>query len=315
MTTSHTHHHTHGSEGDHDHSLLHTHATSGSKGLYIVFILTFTFMLVEFLGGLLTNSLALLADAGHMLTDTAALALAVVGLRVAARPSDTKHTFGFKRAEVITAFLNGVFLILLSLYIAYEAFQRFSEPPEINTVPMFFIALLGLGVNGIGMFLLFQGSDGNINIRGAFIHVLGDTLGSVGAISASIIIFFTGAYWVDAMASLLITALIILTGSRLFRESLHILMEGTPTGLDAKQIEERIMEVEGVDHVHELHLWSLTSGHNNISFHVSIVEGIPCRQVMKTLQTLLREEFGLDHSTIQIEHCEAEGDYTCVRCN
>ncbi|MHA2362672.1 MAG: cation diffusion facilitator family transporter [Candidatus Hodarchaeales archaeon] len=302
----------------HDGKKPHTHQQAdNNRALFLVFIITLSFMVVELVTGILTNSLVLIADAGHMTTDSISLGLALVALVIGNRPVNQKHTFGFKRAEVLAAFLNGLLLIFISISITIEAFRRIQEPAEIDSVPMLIVAIVGLFVNLIGIKLLSHNHSENLNIHGAFLHILGDTLGSVGAITAGVIIFLTGEFWVDSVISLGIAILLILGGIRLLRESLHILMEGAPDHLDLKEIEQKVLEIPGVISIHDIHIWTLTSGTHNLSCHVEIDcnEIESCRPSLQMIQAKLKEEFGIEHSTIQIERMESGSDFDCGKCD
>lgn len=270
-------------------------------------ILTGSFMVVEAVGGFLSGSLALLADAGHMLTDTASLALAWLAFRVAQRPSEESHTYGLVRAEVLAAFVNGLALILVTIWIGYEAVTRLMEPQPVKGGLMLVVASAGLVVNLVVLYILHRGERGNLNIRGAMLHVIGDLLGSVGAITAGVVILWTGWMPIDPILSMLIALLILRNAWHLVRESAHILLEGSPSSPTPLQIQEALgMEVEGLVEVHHIHVWSLTPEHPMITLHARVAPESEVDLVRRKIDEVLRSRFGADHNTVQmeIEDCE-----------
>ncbi|MHA1990306.1 MAG: cation diffusion facilitator family transporter [Candidatus Hodarchaeales archaeon] len=285
-----------------------------SNSLLIVFILTLVFLFVEIIGGVLSGSLALIADSFHMMTDTMALGLSLLALIISRRPSKSSHTFGFRRAEIVSAFLNGALLIILSIFIVLESINRINSAHTIDSGLMFYVAMLGLSVNVFGIYLLRKDRKNNLNIKGAFLHLLGDTLGSLGAISAAVIIAITGEVLVDILVSLLIMILLLYNGFNLFKESLHILMEGTPSGMDINEIKSSIMEVGGVVEVHDLHAWTVSSNVHSISCHVRVEEHSSCQPILVEIQKLLRSTFKIHHCTVQMEHCLPSEQYDCDEC-
>lgn len=280
--------------------------------LYVVFFLTFAFFIVEVAGGILSNSLALLADAGHMLQDLVALGLAIIALWYAKKPKNQRHTFGYKRAEVLAAFVNGLSLFAVAIYIMFEAFNRINSPPDIETGLMFVIALIGLGINIFGLALLYQSRGENLNIKGAFLHVLSDTLGSIGVLIASILIVITNLSIFDIIISIFISILILLSSMRLLKESIHILMEANPINLDITKIEQTLCRIAGIIDVHDTHIWSLSSAQINFSSHIHIGTDTEPNKILKKVNKVLQEEYDIFHSTIQIE--ELEDVENCGKC-
>jgi cobalt-zinc-cadmium efflux system protein len=256
---------------------------------------------VELGAGFYTNSLALLADAGHMLTDLAALSLSLFALKIAERPATNEKTFGYLRAEILAALANGVFLVLVGLTIVYEAYQRILVPPSIRSIPMLVVSSIGLGANLLAAGILSRSDLGNLNLRGAFLHVLGDIVGSVGAICAGIIMVVWQWYPADAVVSFVVAALILFSSWRLLRDSVDVLLEGTPRHLDVATILADLGSIEGVRSVHDLHVWSITSGMPAMSCHVVLRRGSDAPAVLRSLSRLLRERHNIAHTTIQIE--------------
>ena len=272
-------------------------------------------MVVEVIGGVLTNSLALLADAGHMLSDAAALGLSFFALKLGERKASHAKTFGYKRFEIIAAGLNGLTLILISLYIFYEAVHRFTNPPEVQSTGMLIISIIGLLVNIVAAWILMSGEkDENLNVRSAFLHVLGDMLGSVGAIVAALLMIFFGWGMADPIASLIVVILIIISGWRVLKDSFHILMEGAPAQIHLEEVKDSLRKIANVKEVHDLHIWSITSGMPMLSCHISIMEKTAHDTVLREAQVILHDHFGIEHSTIQVESNE-EGCPNHHSCN
>lgn len=266
--------------------------------------LVLAYMVAEVVGGILTNSLALLADAGHMLSDAGSLALTLFAMWVARRPPTPERTFGYYRTEILAALLHGATLVAVSLYVFHEAWQRFQDPPEVTGPLMMGVAVGGLAVNGIGLWLLHEGREESLNMEGAWLHVLADTLGSVGAIVAGLVIWLTGWNLADPVASTLIGVLVLGSSWRLLRQSVNVLLEGAPAHLDVEEIRDGLRSVEGIRGVHDLHVWSITSGMVSLSAHVEREDGRPPAALLSELQSLLRERFGIRHCTLQIEPAE-----------
>ena len=280
----------------------HAHSRAADRQrLAIVLVLVTVYMLAEFVGGILTNSLALVADAGHMLSDAAAIALSLFALWIAERPANSRRTYGYYRAEILAALVNGATLIAMAVLIFIEAYRRLAEPPEVMGGAMMGIAGGGLVVNVVGLFLLHSSKSGNLNIRAAWLHVLGDALGSVGAIAAGLLIWGFGWYWADPLASVLIGALVLYSSWSLVRESVAVLMEGTPKNLDVDRIRDAVISLDGVEEIHDLHVWSITSGLESLSAHVVVCDGEDHAAVLGRVRQLLHERFDIDHITIQIE--------------
>jgi cobalt-zinc-cadmium efflux system protein len=299
-------------EGTHHHHEGHTHAHGGSSRsrsrLRLVLVLTAVYMLAEALGGWWTGSLALLADAGHMLTDVAALALALLAMWFSARPATPSKTFGYYRLEILAALTNGVALVLISLLIFYEAYQRLDAPPAVKSGTMTLVAAGGLAVNLLCAWLIHGDHETDLNVRGAWLHIIGDALGSVGAIAAGALMSIYGWYAADPLFSFLIGLLIVWSSWNLIRESTNVLLEGTPAHINLAAVEDSILETEGVEDVHDLHIWTITSGREALSAHVIHLETISQTELLKHLRTKLHERFGLDHLTIQMETSAFEDD-------
>ena len=284
-------------------------APSTDEGrLRIALVLTGLFMFAEAAGGIFSGSLALLADAGHMLSDTFSLGLAYVALRLARRPADHKRSYGYRRTEVLAAFTNAILLLGIALIIVIEAGRRLFEPVHVMGGTMLAIATLGLLVN-IGAFWLLNGSStGNLNIRGALVHVIGDLLGSLAAIAAAIIILTTGHMAADPILSVLVAGIIVRGAVPILREAGHILLEGTPRGFSAQQVSQTLMsELPELEDVHHVHIWALDPRERIITLHVVLKDGIESHHGLELVQAKLKERFGLSHATIQIEqHCADE---------
>jgi cobalt-zinc-cadmium efflux system protein len=295
------HKHDHDHEGhNHKHDHAHTHM-SNKRRLAWVLTLTAVYMIAEAVGGFLSNSLALLSDAGHMLTDVASVALAMFALWFSSRPATTKKTYGYLRFEILAALANGVALVVISLMISYEALQRIKSPESVAGVQVMLIAIGGLVVNAISAYLLHNASAENLNMRGAFLHVISDMLGSVGAIIAGILIWQFGWTISDPVISILMCLLIVFSSWQLIRESLNVLLEGTPSHISIAAVIEAIMQVQGVLNVHDLHIWTISSGNDAISAHVTIEAGASYKGTLASLQETLRSKFNIGHVTIQIE--------------
>ncbi|WP_102272676.1 cation diffusion facilitator family transporter [Cytobacillus massiliigabonensis] len=294
--------HHHGHSHGHNHSHGHT---GNKKALFLSFLLIASFMIVEVVGGLLTNSLALLSDAGHMLSDAAALGLSLFAIKLGERKASASKTYGYKRFEIIAAALNGLTLIVISVYIFYEAYQRFWNPPEVLSGGMLIISSIGLLVNIIAAWILMRGDkEENLNVRSAFLHVIGDMLGSVGAIIAALLMIFFGWGIADPIASVIVAILILISGWRVTKESLHILMEGTPANLEMEKVKASLLKIPAVAEVHDMHIWSITSGMAMLSCHM-VIEGEGVHDtILHRAQSILHDDFEIEHSTIQIEKKE-----------
>ncbi|GBD16872.1 Cadmium, cobalt and zinc/H(+)-K(+) antiporter [bacterium HR26] len=273
------------------------------RPLALALAITVVFLVVELVGGLLTNSLALLADAGHMATDAAALALALVAVWLARRPATPARSFGFYRAEVLAALANAATLIVICFFIFWEAIQRLIEPPAVDTLPMLVIAVLGLVANAGSVLVLMRSGihAHDLNVRGAFLHVIGDLLGSVGTIAAAVVMLATGWYLADPILSMGIGLLILRSAWRLLWDSVDVLLEATPAHIDPAEVRRAMQQVRGVEGVHDLHIWTVTSGLVALSGHVEVNDRRDWHEMLIELATLLRERFGIAHVTLQPE--------------
>lgn len=265
-------------------------------------------MIAEAVGGWLANSLALIADAGHMLTDAGALTLTLGAIWFASRPATERKTYGYYRLEILAAFVNAVTLVLLSMWVIYEAYRRWTVQPEVKGLEMTIVAVGGLIVNLVCAWLLHSDRENDLNIRGAWLHVMGDALGSVTAICAGILIISFGWYWADAVSSFVISLIIIYGSWNLIRESINVLLEGTPSHINIAAVEAAILETEGVNAVHDLHVWTITSGLEALSAHVLHDENVIQPELLRNLRKRLNTEFGIDHLTIQMETPDFEDE-------
>jgi cobalt-zinc-cadmium efflux system protein len=286
--------------GSHDNGPV---SASNEKRMALAALLTGSFMFAEVVGGIAAGSLALLADAGHMLTDFASLSLAWFAFRLARRPADWKRTYGFDRFQVLIAFTNGLALFVIAGWIVYEAAERLMGTPHVSGGIMVIVASLGLLVNVVCFFLL-QGADReNLNVRGAAIHVLGDLLGSVAALVAGGVIMLTGWTPIDPLLSVLVAAIIVRSGWHVVAASAHILLEGAPEELDTREIgPDLVANVDGVEGVHHVHVWSITQSRRMVTLHATIRGTAESDKVVKDIKARLKDKFGLDHATIEIEH-------------
>jgi cobalt-zinc-cadmium efflux system protein len=297
-TNGHQHGHQHGAAG-HSHGAL---AERSRRRLALVLALTAAYMVAEAAGGWLTGSLALLADAGHMLADVAALVLALIAAHFASRPASPTKTFGYYRLEILAAFTNGVVLVVVSFYILYEAYGRWLSPPEIERPGVVTaVAAGGLLVNLVCAWLLHGEHKHDLNVRGAWLHVLGDAAGSVGAILAGALVALYGWQRADPLFSAVIGLLIIWSSWNLIREATNVLLEGTPAHINLAAVEGAIRETRGVEDVHDLHVWTITSGREALSAHVVHAHAVSPPELLKSLRSKLHDQFGVDHLTIQME--------------
>ena len=284
----------------------HDHDAGNIKRVQFALVLTGAFMIVEVVGGIISGSLALLADAGHMLTDTMALALAAFAFRVSRRPADARRSYGYQRVQIIAAFVNGLSLLVIVGWILFEAIMRLIEPPEVAGLTMLYVASAGLAVNIVAFLVLHSGDQENLNIRGAALHVLGDLLGSVAAIIAALTIIRTGWMPIDPILSVVVAMLILRSAWQLVRRSAHILLEGAPEWLDVDDMQSKIISaVPEVTEIHHVHVWGLTPQHPMLTMHVvlgeSLVDPTP---VVRNIKSVLHDEFAIDHSTIEVEFGE-----------
>ena len=282
----------------------HDHSHAGNRRrLQLALAITALFTVVEAVGGIITRSLALLADAGHMLTDSMALALAVVAFAISARPADSKRSFGYHRIQILAAFVNGITLIAIVVWIFIEAVRRFLEPPQVMGEAMLSVAVAGLLVNVLSFAILHGGDQQNLNMRGAALHVLSDLLGSVAAIAAALVIIYTGWMPIDPILSVVVALLILRSAVFVVRHSAHILLQGTPDWLDVDAIKRKLTEANPDIHdVHHVHVWGLTQERLILTMHIALAPD--CQEPFETIRAvkrLLAEEYGIDHSTIEIE--------------
>lgn len=275
-------------------------ASSGGR-LRIVLVITAAYMLAEIVGGLLSNSLALLSDAGHMLSDVAALLIAMLGIRIGNMNAGPQHTYGYYRAEIFAALLNGIFLVLVAVWIVYEGYQRLVSPPEVRGGLMLLVAAGGLVVNLAGIALLHEARASSLNIRAAFAHIVGDLLGSLGAVLAGGLILWKGWRLADPLISFFIAALIIFSSWKILQEAINVFMEGPPAHINVASVSKAIQEITGVLSMHDLHIWTITSGKEALSAHVVRDEDVSPKLILQSLQTVLEERFAISHLTIQIE--------------
>ncbi len=272
-----------------------------TKRVLIVLCLTAIYMVAEAIGGFLSGSLSLLADAGHMLADVAALSISLMAFMVSSRPANHKATFGHFRAEVIAAFINGVLLLVVAFFIVKEALARFFVSVEIESNLMISVGFGGLLINLVGLVLLHQDKKHSLNIRGAWLHVFSDMLGSVGVVISGVIIYFFGFTLVDSIASIIIAGLVAYSSTQLVLETLRVLMEHTPRHIDAREVHKEIISQPGVLMLHDLHIWSITSGKEALSVHVVAKDGADYNALLAELETMLKTKFNIEHTTIQIE--------------
>ncbi|AZK49040.1 cation transporter [Paenibacillus lentus] len=292
----------------HFHGHTHGHGYEGAragniKGLVIALVITSGIALLEFFGGIVTRSLALLSDAGHMLSDASSLLLSLLAIWFAGRAPTATKTFGYYRLEILAAFLNGLTLFVIAGFIIWEAYQRIFDPPTVASGTMILIAMVGLLANLISAWTLIRQGDvkENLNLRSAYLHVLGDALGSVGAILAGIVMYFFGWYIFDPIISVFVALLILRGAWGIITQTVHILMEGTPPSMNKDEVSARLGQIEGVIEVHDLHIWTITSGIDSLSCHLVVESSRDSQDVLQTAIDLLEQQFSLTHVTIQIE--------------
>ena len=296
----------------------HTHGTlslisTNQRRLLVALSITGLMTIVELAGGLISNSLALIGDAGHMFTDTLALGLSLFALNLAKRPASQTKTYGYYRAEILAALVNGTILILVSGYIFYEAYHRFVEPPEVRGGLMLIVAVIGLAANVVGISILRSAGRRNLNVKGAFLHMWSDTLSSLGVIAAGAIILLTGRTIADPIISIIIGLLILRGAGGLVWESINILLEAVPKHLDMSRINDAVRKIKGVRDIHDVHLWAITSGMYAMSCHLLIEDQMVsnCTQIVEDVNKTLSQEFGISHSTVQLECEECENSPVC----
>lgn len=290
--------------GSHNHDHSHVEVTAkNAKKLTIALALTFTFLIVEVVAGFITQSLALLSDAAHMFTDAAALAIALAAIKIGQKPADDKRTFGYQRFEILAALFNAMMLFVVAIYILYEAYQRFSQPPEIQSLGMLVVAALGLIINLISMKILVSSSQDSLNVKGAYLEVLSDALGSVGVIIGALVIYFTGWMWVDTVIAVLIGFWVLPRTWVLLKQSINILLEGVPSEIDIESLRNDLLALDGVQGIHQLKVWAITSKNVHLTAHL-IAPYVDQRALYHQAVELLGHEHGITQVTLQIEEDE-----------
>jgi len=287
-------------------SAEHQFKDSKERSLVFALLLTASFLITEVVGGIITGSLALISDAAHMLTDVAALSIALLAIRIAKRPIDVLRTFGYYRFEILAAAFNAILLFFVAIYIIYEAYQRLQHPPEIYSMGMLVIASIGLVVNLLSMKLLSSGLNQSLNMKSAYLEVWSDMLGSVGVIVAALIIRFTGWTWVDSLIAILIGLWVLPRTWVLLKESINILLEGVPEGIDLLKLKQSLYQIEGVVDVHDTHVWALTTDRVNFTAHVVTNPNSDWEIVSANLRKLLSSEYNISHTTLQNETQKCE---------
>ena len=312
MKNSHHNHSDHSHDHSHDgHSHDHSVAVNQDNKARVLWamVLTFGFMFAEITGGLISGSLALLADAGHMFSDGLALLLSWLAFKYSDKGADQARSFGWHRFQILAAFVNGMSLLVIAAWIVIEAVQRFMQPISVMATPMLVIAILGLVVNLIVFKVISGGDQENLNLKSAMIHVLGDLLGSVAAIVAAVLIMSFGWFWADPVLSVLVALLIVKSGWQVVKKSAHILIEGSPSGVDEQQVKQQLIkDVPSVSDVHHIHVWSLTNDINLMTLHVQIDEVLLETDVLQQIKTSLKTHFNIQHTTIQVEHLPCPDD-------
>jgi cobalt-zinc-cadmium efflux system protein len=296
-----THDHSHGqSHGHGGHS--HGEDSQNRRALAAALAITAAYTVAEVIGGLITGSLALLADAGHMLSDNFSLGLALFAFWLSAKPPTPDRSFGYKRAEILAALVNGATLVAISIWIFYEAYRRFLAPPEILGGWMMAVAVMGLFVNVAAAWVLMRSEAKSLNLQGALRHILADLAGSVGVIAAALVILLTGWLYVDPIISVLIGFLVLASSWKLLRDSVSILLEQSPPGMDAEEVGRKMVSIEGVEDVHDLHVWTITSGFPALAAHVLVGNDEDCHERRRELEKMIYREFGIEHTTLQVDH-------------
>ncbi|SDS61883.1 cobalt-zinc-cadmium efflux system protein [Paenibacillaceae bacterium GAS479] len=304
QTHSHDHGHSHGhSHGHGGHSHSHGGSSGNRSGLLIALIITAGIMVLQFFGGLLTNSLALLSDSGHMLSDSSALALSLLAIWFASKPASLKRTFGFHRFEILAALFNGVTLIAIAIFITVEAWDRFWDPPTVASNSMIVIAVIGLLANIASAWFLMRKGDvkGNVNMKSAYLHVIGDALGSVGAIIAGILMSLFGWYQADPIISVVVSLLIVKSAWGMMKSTIHILMEGTPPSVDTESVHNDLQSLPGVINVHDLHIWTITSGIDSMTCHLLVDDDADSQAILQKALLMIKNDYEIEHCTVQIE--------------
>ena len=287
--------------GHHGHDHSHAVVTEGNaRKLTIALMLTMTFLIIEVVAGLITQSLALLSDAAHMFTDAAALAIALAAIQIAKRPADNKRTFGYERFEILAALFNASMLFFVAMYILYEAYQRFTQPPEIQSIGMLVVASIGLIINLISMKILMSSATESLNMKGAYLEVLSDALGSVGVIIGAVIIYYTNWYWVDTIIAVAIGFWVLPRTWILLRQSINILLEGVPEEVDIEKLRNDLLTLDGVESIHQLKVWAITSKNIHLTVHL-FAPNADRKQLHYAAAEMLSHEHGIAEVTLQIE--------------
>lgn len=317
MSKYHVHHH----KEDHSHSDKslanheHSHHTNEhrahtERAFKVIMLITAVFAAVEFFGGLWTNSLALVSDSIHMLTDSSAIFLALLMSHISKQPADKNHSFGHGRAETLGAFINALFMLLIIGYLIYESIHKFTNPEPIKSTPMLIIASLGLIINLVGMKLL-DGHNHSLNSKAAYLHLVGDMVSSVGAIVAAVVIYFTQLYILDAVVSLGIALILIPSTWSVLSNAVHILMEGVPKHIDYDLVGDEMNKIQGVKSIHDLHVWIMNSDHTALSAHVQIDDPLNWSSVLSSMQKMLAQKFDIHHVTLQPEYASGQCIFGC----
>ncbi|KMV69113.1 zinc transporter ZitB [bacteria symbiont BFo2 of Frankliniella occidentalis] len=311
--SSHSHHPGHDHQHDHDHSHVPKVNQANQKKVLLSFVLIFTFMIVEFVGGVYAGSLALMADAGHMLTDAFALALAWAAFYFGQRQPNNRLTFGYIRFEVLASLFNAMTLFLIAIFIIYEAWQRLTAPATVMPWPMFIVACAGLLINLVVLWIMTRGETENVNIKGVILHVMGDLLGSFAAIVAAIVIGLTGWAPIDPILSVLVAVLILRGAWKLIRKTSHILLEGAPDDAAPSLISAHLLEhVSGLSEVSHIHVWQISTGYTLATLHIRAVEDTQAKQVVRAVENALQEKFAIGHSTIAIDWSDEPSSPQCL---
>lgn len=279
----------------------HVSGSQNERSMWIAFGLTTTLLIAEFIGGIVTGSLALISDAAHMFTDAAALAIALAAMRIARRPADRQRSFGYYRFEILAAAFNAILLFIVALYILYEAYQRLSNPPEIQSMAMLWIAVLGLAINLVSMRLLSGGTTESLNVKGAYLEVWSDMLGSLGVIAGAVIIRFTGWAWVDSVVAVGIGLWVLPRTWTLLKASINILLEGVPEEIDIAHVRQTLLELPNITGVHDLHIWAISSGKVSLTVHLVYTSEASVESILNAARHRLAEDFGITHITVQCE--------------
>lgn len=293
----------------HSHSHSHSHAggNTNERSLWLALVLTTIFLVVELVTGILSNSLALISDAAHMFTDTAALGISLAAIRIARRSADARRTFGYHRFEILAAAFNASLLFVVAIYILYEAWRRLKNPPEIQSGAMLIVAIAGLVINLISMKILSSGKDESLNVKGAYLEVWSDMIGSIGVIVGAALIRWTGKSWIDSAIAVGIGLWVVPRTWVLLKSSLNVLLEGVPEDLKLSDVEAEILAIPGVDSLHDLHIWSITSGKASLTVHVvSTAADTDMQMLLQTVRKRIADKFEIHHSTVQVERTPCE---------